>query len=143
MSISHNIYLVFVLILLTLNSSCTRPKKQPPTLTVNGQQLEVNGDTLYVYALQWQLLDFTDYPFTQDGDLACVNDAVEFHPNGFTETAVGTPLNQTAVQRQQQAGITPTVAYRIKTTAKLDQAISLGLKICALNEAFLQESRMK
>lgn len=98
--------------------------------------LDINGDTLRISARNWQKLTLSDdeYPFSTEGDLACTSNAVFFYPEqSFTETSIGTPLNQEAVNFLNDQHWQATVPNRVKPGADLRKAISLGLSICTYN----------
>lgn len=84
----------------------------------------------------WYGKNYTSYPFTTSGEIAC-SDHVEFGrgvffaPKEFTdESYVGTPLNKAAANILKLSGITPNVPYSVKDGADLSEAIEVGLRVC-------------
>lgn len=127
---------ILIILVLAL-SACARVEQPEPTITINNNDFEVNGDTIIIDEIRWKGLD--NYPFAVGGDLACNNGSVEFYPNSLHEQDIGLPLNQIARDSFRQDNLTPNVPNNvIKPHADLSQAIKLGLMICDFNKQHMK-----
>lgn len=130
---------ILIILVLAL-SACTRVEQPEPTITINNNDFEVNGDTIVVDEIRWKTAGLGNYPFTVGGDLACSNDSVEFYPQEMHEQDIGLPLNQTAKDNFKKSNLTPNVINSIKPNADLSQAIRLGLMICDFNDKQIKQA---
>ncbi|WP_227430392.1 hypothetical protein [Psychrobacter sp. I-STPA6b] len=97
-------------------------------LTLSGCQQTPVDDFVKVSQASWTAN--TPYPFTTDGEITCVRDAVYFYPDDTAndESQVGQPLNDEAVELNKKAGLTATVPNSIKgSLSDADIQILLGM----------------
>ena len=130
---------ILIILVLAL-SACTHVEQPEPTITMNNNDFEVNGDTIVVDEIRWKTAGLGNYPFTVGGDLACSNNSVEFYPHSLHEQDIGLPLNQIARDSFRQDNLTPNVPNVIKPHADISQAIKLGLMICDFNNKQIKQA---
>ena len=83
---------ILIILVLAL-SACARVEQPEPTITINNNDFEVNGDTIIIDEIRWKTAGLGGYPFTVGGDLACSNDSVEFYPQEMHEQDIMLPTS--------------------------------------------------